>query len=120
MNQPFDSAAIRQILQSRAMGVAPQAPEEIDPAVLQQFAPTDELGPGGRSAPVPDMPIDPSMVDPEQAMNPQVMLEMEKQRVKDSLKQVRDKELMGEIEALIQARRAEIDGEANELFSQGK
>lgn len=103
-----DLAGLRQALMARKMAVAPEEAAPIDPAMLAQFE-------GG--APPPDMPIDPGM---GMDIPPEALLEIEKAKVKEMLKTVRGTELEQEIQALIQARSAEIDAESQELFQPQK
>lgn len=110
-----DTEALRQALMARAMQVAPQEPEPMDPLVMQQFENASPL----------DMPFGAAQgalggMVPDGALPPEAMLEMEKQRVKEMLKRVRQKELEQEVSALQQSRMMDIENESNEMFEPKK
>jgi len=65
------------------------------------------------------MDMEYSEEDLAQFLPPEVLREMERQKVKDMLKQLRQKELEDEMSVMQASRMGEIDDEANSLF-QGK
>jgi hypothetical protein len=90
-------------MQDEMMGMAePQVPQEM------------EMG----AAPE-GMDMEYSEEDLAQFLPPEVLREMERQKVKDMLKQLRQKELEDEMSVMQASRMGEIDDEANSLF-QGK
>lgn len=116
-----DPRGLRQALMARQMALAPEQPDPIDPAVLQGLE-------GG--APPPDMPIDPPQ-EPDLGgmpgdmgmapnVDPAVMLEMEKSKVKEMLKRTRLQEAEAEAGVMMQQRLADIEQEANSLFAPKK
>lgn len=96
-------------LQGRAQGMLPPEeeaglpPEGMPPEALPQ-------GLGAEGAPQ----------DLQGMVAPEVLLELEKAKVKEMLARVRETELDQEVQALIQARSQEIQGEAQDLFQPKK
>lgn len=57
-------------------------------------------------------------MQPGMQLTPDMLLLMEKEKVKENLKRVREMELQGELEALLKSRQKEIEEESGELFSE--
>ena len=114
-----DMNMLRQALLAKAAQGAPAPegappveglpPEGMIPPPAPEMAGAPGLPPGAPGMP-PGMP----------AVPPEVQLAAERARVKDMLKRVRHQEMDQEVQALQQARLADIEGEANEMFAPKK
>lgn len=94
----FDPAALREALMARGQALAPPEP---GPEELGEVAP--EMG----------MPAE---IAPEM-MSPEMLVEMEKMKIREAIKRVRGQELDAEVNELVKHRQMAIDDEANQLFS---